>query len=190
MRKLIIGTLAGGILIFIWSALSWMVLPTHQDTFKYNANQDALMQMLKEQQTADGAYMLPAVDDTKMKHGSSEYQKASKELMDAQTGKPWAILIYGNAMNAMGGGMFACGLLYDLLIALALCLAVSASSGASFMSRFIICLAIGVAFACKGPLSQHNWMGYPLHYIMGDVWDSIMEAAIAGAFISWWYGRK
>ena len=86
--------------------------------------------------------------------------------------------------------VFACGFLYDLLIALALCLAVSASSGGSFMKRFMICLAIGVAFACKGPLAQNNWMGYPSHYIVGDVWDCIMETAIAGAFISWWYGRK
>ena len=81
MKKLIIGTLVGGIIIFIWSALSWMLLPTHQDTFKYHPNQDAIMQILKDQQTTDGAYMIPAVDDTKMKRGSSEYQKASKEMM-------------------------------------------------------------------------------------------------------------
>lgn len=191
MKKLIIGTLVGGIIIFVWSALSWVILPTHYNSYKFNPNQDAILQMLKDQNTESGVYALPAIDDRNIKHGTTEYQKAMEDMNKTSVGKPWAMLLYQQSYEGESGGTFAKGIFYDLIIAFAFCMVVSmAGAGSSFGTRFGLCLVIGLAFIARGPLTAMNWQGYPMHFFSGEIIDTVVETIFTGAFISWLYGRK
>ena len=70
MRKLIIGALVGGILLFIWQFLSWTVLNLHYNAYQYTDKQDAIMSFLSTQIEKEGQYMLPSLppDATREEH--------------------------------------------------------------------------------------------------------------------------
>ena len=40
MKKYLIGSIVGGIIIFLWQGLSWMALGIHSDSMMHNAGQE------------------------------------------------------------------------------------------------------------------------------------------------------
>ncbi len=189
MKNFVIGTLGGGIIIFFWSAISWMILPIHSNTYKYHSHQEELMVQLEKFQTEDGVYVLPTADDRKISRSSEAYQNAEVLLKQASLNKPWMILIYLNHKESMTFITLAKGFLYDLFIAFAFCFALSRiGPGVSYASRFMVCLIIGMAFIFQGPLRYVNWQGYPLSFFIGEIIDTLVEVALVGGFISWIFG--
>ncbi|TMI82123.1 MAG: hypothetical protein E6H10_10185 [Bacteroidetes bacterium] len=45
MKKYLIGSIVGGIIIFLWQGLSWMALGIHSDSMMYNASQENIMSL-------------------------------------------------------------------------------------------------------------------------------------------------
>jgi hypothetical protein len=81
-----------------------------------------------------------------------------EDMNKNEVGKPWAMLLYQKSYEGETGMTFVKGILYDLIIAFALCLAVSmAGAGASFGTRFGLCRVIELAFIARGPLTAMNW---------------------------------
>ena len=70
MKKLLIGAVVGGILLFIWQFLSWTVLDLHYNAYQYTDKQDAIMSSLNSLIDKDGQYMVPSLprDATREQH--------------------------------------------------------------------------------------------------------------------------
>lgn len=60
MKKTIIASLVGGIIIFFWQFLSNAALDLHRPAQQYTANQDSILNYLSTQLT-EGKYFLPTV---------------------------------------------------------------------------------------------------------------------------------
>src|SRR5690349_16663900 len=92
MKKWLIGSFVGAILVFLWQFLSWTVLQTHNGESKYTPNQNEILSSLSSSLKEDGMYMLPTVPP-----GSSmeDGQKLGKEM----NGKPWATVIYKSSYS-------------------------------------------------------------------------------------------
>ena len=73
MKKWLIGSFVGAILVFAWQFLSWTILPVHSGEAKYTPAQNEIMNSLSASLRDDGVYMLPTVPPG---------------------GKPWATVIY------------------------------------------------------------------------------------------------
>ena len=59
MKKLIIGSIVGGIIIFLWQFISWAALNLHHASQEYTPKQDSILSYLNTQFSEDGAYLLP-----------------------------------------------------------------------------------------------------------------------------------
>ncbi|HTY58076.1 MAG TPA: hypothetical protein VMF59_04630, partial [Bacteroidota bacterium] len=60
MKKIMLGGLVGGILMFIWSAAAWMVLPIHTSNIRTMANEDSVIAAMKTGMDRNSVYMFPA----------------------------------------------------------------------------------------------------------------------------------
>ena len=89
MKKWIIGSLVGAIIVFVWQFASWTFLPVHDKSMKYSANQEQIMTTLSANLTEDGMYMMP----------SAPTKKEQQDMMKSMEGKPWATVIYHKSMN-------------------------------------------------------------------------------------------
>ena len=58
MKKLIIGAIVGGILLFIWQTLSFALLNLHGKAFQHTPKQEEIMTSLNSFFTEDGQYLL------------------------------------------------------------------------------------------------------------------------------------
>jgi hypothetical protein len=43
-KKLILGALLGGLVVFVWSAISWMAIPWHESTWRQFQDKNAITQ--------------------------------------------------------------------------------------------------------------------------------------------------
>lgn len=59
ISSLIKGSIIGGIVLFLWGAISWMLIPWHQQTIHQFHDEAAVTQTLKANAPITGVYMLP-----------------------------------------------------------------------------------------------------------------------------------
>src|SRR5947207_2767946 len=63
-KKILLGGVVGGIVLFIWGALAWMVLPLHTPHVKTLPNESAVTAAIKGNVTETGLYFFPCPGKT------------------------------------------------------------------------------------------------------------------------------
>src|SRR5678809_418219 len=89
MKKWIIGSLVGAIIVFAWQAASWMFIGIHDKAMKYTPAQDQIMNVLSSSNLDEANYMLP----------SAPTKQGKQDMMKSMEGKPWASVIYHKSMS-------------------------------------------------------------------------------------------
>ena len=180
MKKQLIATIVGGILLFMWQFLSWSLLPIHQSEFGYTPNQDKIMEALNQNLTEEGTYMLPMAPP-----GSSQEQTQS--IMEAAAGKPWASVSYHKSMNTdMGMNMFR-GLAVDLLAAFLLTWLLLKIPNLNLMTALQASLGVGIIGYLTIPYLNSIWFAGDS---MGYLVDTLVQWGLMGLWLGWWLPRK
>jgi hypothetical protein len=188
MKKFTIASLIGTIILFIWSFLSWEMLPVHVHSFNYTPRQDSLLAMLDKTLPASGAYMLPAVDNRNVESVTSEYKAASEKNMKNMVGKPGAIIFFNKKTDAMDPMVIIRGILIDLFAVMGavIILLLTADRLRTFFMRFWIVLLIGFIVALNSYMLDWNWMGFPWHFIKRELVDVFAEWGLVGVWLAWY----
>ena len=181
MKKLLIGAIVGGIIIFIWQTLSWTVLDLHRSSQQYTSKQDSILNFLNSQFSEDGSYYMISAP----KGASSEEMS---KLMTERVGKPWAQIQYHKSLNInMGANIFR-GLIVDILMVAFACWILMKISPSSFGVIFISCFLMGVIAFINSPYTVHIW--YPKADIMSHMLDALLSWGLCGIWLGWWLNRK
>jgi hypothetical protein len=180
MKKWIIGSLVGAIIVFAWQAASWMVLGIHKDSMKYTPAQSEILSNLSSNLKEDGAYMLPNA-------GPGEDHEKVKNDME---GKPWASVIYHSSFNTNMTMMMVRGFLVSFVLVLLLVIALSKGGMPGFSGFLTGSLCVGVLTFLWGPYMSHIWFDLPWHMIRGDIIDAIAAWGLCGAWLGWWMNKK
>ncbi len=180
MKKQLIATLVGGIILFIWQFLSWAAIPIHKSEYGYTANQDKIMEALNQNLTEEGTYMLPGVPP-----GASQEQ--SEASMQSSIGKPWASITYHKAMNVnMGMNMFR-GLVIDLLAAFLLTSVLLKFETINMRTALQASVFIGIIGYLTIPYLYSIW--FETNSI-GHLIDAFGQWALVGLWLGWWLPRR
>nr|WP_294991951.1 hypothetical protein [uncultured Sediminibacterium sp.] len=180
MKKTIIGSLVGAIILFLWQFVSWTASGLHRSAEAYTPKQDSIMQYLNSQFTEDGSYFLPNTPD----NASSEEQEKLYEEMD---GKPWAQIHYHKSMNMNMGMNMARGLATNIVILLLVCWLFKKMGTMSFMTVLSASLAVGLIIFLQGPYTNHIW--FQSRDLMAHLIDAIAGWGLTGLWLGWWLRR-
>ncbi|MFM2362552.1 MAG: hypothetical protein RLZZ316_1454 [Bacteroidota bacterium] len=180
MKKILIGGLVGGILLFVWQTVSWTVANLHDKGQQYTAKQDTLLSALAASGLTEGSYLVPRMEN--------ESDMAAMETwMKEQTGKPWAQISYYKAWEMNMGMNMARGLLSDIVIVCLLCWILAKISTSSAGFYILASVMIGVISFVNGPYTGHIW--YPLHDIGAHLTDALVSWGLVGVWLAWWMRR-
>lgn len=180
MKKWIIGSFVGAIIIFAWQAASWRFLGVHDSQMKYTPAQNEIMSVLSANIKEDGLYMLPSA-------ATKKEMEAMKKDME---GKPWASVIYHQSWKDNMTMQLIRGFLVCFVMVLLLVIALSKGGMPSFTGFLTGSLAVGVLTFLWGPYMGHNWFELPWHMIRGDIIDAIVAWGLCGAWLGWWMNKK
>lgn len=181
MKKLIIGALVGGIIIFIWQTLSWAILNLHGAGQRYTPKQDTILSFLNSQFSEDGSYFLPNYPP------GTTHEEMEKQ-MEEKKGKPWAMIQYHKALDISMGGNMARGAIVNIIMVALLCWILLKISPASFGNTFLACLFTGIIIFINAPYTSHIW------YKTADIWahlgDALIGWGLCGIWLGWWLNKK
>ena len=181
MKKLLIGSIVGSLIVFGWQTISWTIMKTHDNEYRQAPNQDALISTLN-QLPGEGQYMIPRSDPNASQAEMNAFQK---KMLDEK--RPWAVVTYHKeyesdmVMNIIRGFL-------SVLIAVFLVCWVLMKQTSTFGTTFMSCLFIGIAGYLFIPYSGHIWFETPgamTHFI-----DVLVAWGVCGIWLGWWLNRK
>lgn len=180
MKKILIGGLVAGLLLFVWQTLSYTVLNLHAKAFRYTALQDSIIHQLGSQLPGEGQYLLPTLPP--------EASAADREaLMTSAEGKPWAIVSYHSALSINMGTNIVRGAIVNIVLMMLFCWILSLFGQAGFGQVFIASIFTGLIQFMNGAYTQHIW--YHSFDLMAHLTDAIVGWGLAGIWLGWWWSR-
>jgi hypothetical protein len=182
MKKLLIGALVGGILIFLWQTLSWTILNLHANEYQQAPGQDSLtMNSLNSIFSETGQYYIPHA-----KEGATT--KEMEEMQKNMQGKPWAVVSYHKAYEMNMVINIIRGLLVAIISAFFVCWILVKQTNSSFATTFFSSLLIGVVGYLFIPYSMNIWFQTP--GAITNLADALISWGLCGLWLGWWLNRK
>lgn len=178
MKKLLLGSLVGGLIIFLWQFASWQLLNLHRPMQTYTPNQEKIMQVLNEN-LESGFYYLPNIPD-----GASADEQ--QKFMESANGKPWAQIYYHKTMNVSMGMNMTRGLIADIVAVLLLIWVVMKMGNASFQTILFSSLAVGIISYIISDYTQAIWFETKT---IPDLIDALVQWGLVGLWLGWWLRR-
>ena len=180
MKKVLIGSIIGGLIIFIWQFLSFALINFHKPVQAFTDKDKAILAFLNDQGLKEGGYILPG-----MPEGATmdEHQNAMKEA----EGKPWASIQYHEKWeNNMVMNMIR-GLLVDIIMVALFCWILRRLNVLSFNNIVIASLITGLIVFLNAHYTNFIW------YQTFDIWAHLLDAVVSwgltGLWLAWWLRR-
>jgi len=183
MKSLVLGTLLGGVVAFVWSSISWDVLPWHEQGIYSFQNDEEVSAVIASHSTRSGNYILPGRPP--MEGMTPEQKKAAETTQMARMQKGPVMFA---AVRRGGFGSFAKGLIAQFLTlsagAFLLTWLVLQTGGLSYGKRVVFLAVVGLAAGVVSDLPNWNWWGFSGGYTAVMVADSTVTWLLAGLVIA------
>jgi len=193
-KKIILGGIVAGVLMFIWSSLAHTVLPIGAMGISTTANEDALIAAFRANLSGPGFYFLPGHQIMQAEQASgADRQRAMDEWQSKYGGGPWAVMVYHPGGASLMEprqlvGEFASDLIAGLILAFALLMA--AARVRSFVGRVVFVVLLGLLPWIIVDFSNWNWYGFPFKYEISQLLDQGIGALLAGIALAWFFRKE
>jgi hypothetical protein len=183
LKPLVLGTILGGLVAFVWSSISWEVLPWHGKPILSFQNDEEVSAVIRTHAVKSGVYILPG--GPSMDGMTSEQKKAAQAtLMEEMQKGP----VMFAAIRRDGFGSYTWGLVIQLLSLMAAAFLLTwlalQTSGLSYAKRVLFLGVVGLAAGVITELPNWNWWGFSGSYAAVMIADGTLTWLIAGLVIA------
>ncbi|MEY4986264.1 MAG: hypothetical protein RL567_43 [Bacteroidota bacterium] len=181
MKKNLLGAFVGGLILFVWQALSHMAFNLHEPNQKYSAGQDSVLAAIKTHIKEPGGYILPRMQD-----------ELSMDQMEAFTksiqGKPWAMVRYYQAYEIDMTSNMVRGLAVNILLAFLLIWIINRLKAPS--KQIILSLSVVVGFIAFSNISYTEHIWYPVFDLRAQLIDAFVGWGLTGLWLGYWMTKR
>lgn len=183
-KSLWLGGLCGGLTLFVWGAISWMVLPWHLTTLEKFKDEGTVAQAISANAPVHGVYLLP--NPHKHDPRLTEDKKKAEEIESLK------LMVQGPFMFAAvtpegGHGMSAALIVQmatDLIAAFLATWLLLRTRGLTFGQRVGFLVAVAVIVFMSAHVHYWNWWRFPTGYTAVSFADLLISWSLAGLVIA------
>jgi len=159
-KHLILGTVLGAIVLFVWGMIAWEVIPWPGTPLRAFTNDEAVTQAIVANAPVSGNYLLP---NPNMKGLTPEQQQ---KAIDKMTKGPIVFAaVRLEPFNSMAKPLVS-QFLTQLLVAFLGALLLSQTSGLSYKSRVTFLTVIGLIIFVGGHMDESTWWSFSNAYML------------------------
>lgn len=180
MKRILISAIAGGIVLFLWGFVYWVVtgIPLRGMTdFKDEA---AVERVLRENAPTPGYYVLPTahtpVGLTESQHGEQRVAKISTNFFAACSVRVGGIGSLGCQLAAsFGGNVVSAALMALLLLQI---------PGLTYRGKVTFTVGTALFASLTGVAPQSIWFGAPCNWFLINTFDLLVGWTLAGLVLA------
>lgn len=183
-KSLILGGLSGGLVLFVWGSISWMVLPWHAITLEKFTDEIAVAQVLTANAHQPGVYILPNAHKQDPTLPEPLRKAAEEDAMNrARLGPFMFASIAPHGWGSMGTAMLI-GLCTQIVAAFLATWLLLNTKGLNYLARvrFLVMLALAVAVLAHVP--YWNWWSFSASFTLVMFADTLIGWVLAGFVIA------
>ena len=179
INKVLLASLAGAVVAFVWTMISWMALNWHDLDFRSFSDPTPVTESIMNQTTESGIYLLPNSDPEI--HGDPE--KHEQWMVDAAKG-PFALMVLRReGMKITMGAQMATMFLIQLITAFLLTLLLAQTHIQSFLKRAVFVSIAALAGGMIVHLTNWSWWGFPIATTVVGIVDTGITWFLSGLAI-------
>ena len=167
-----IGSILAGIVLFVWGAISWMVLPWHTQTL--NDLPDAQAILAKATQPT-GIYIYPSAKQFLEQSNTVQTLVFASVQRDRPTSMVLPLLI---------------SLATQIIAAIFVFWMLSMTTGLSYVGRLFFVVMFGLAAGLVTHVPYWNWFGFDTYYTLVEMADLVIGWFLAGLIMAGFYCGK
>ena len=171
MKKKLLFSLIGAIVIFTWQFFSFAMPNFHKASSAYTPLQDSILQKLQNLGLKEGMYLLGQADP-----GLSMAEQ--EKQMNQYASKPWAVINYQEKMDMRMAMPMIRGLIICFIISFILFWFFQQQKDPTLTNRMLVSLGIGIIAFFYHPYTHFIWYKEP--DIFAYLADGIVPWAILG----------
>ena len=176
LKRLLLGTVLGGLVVYLWGSISWMVLPWHRGTFQVFTNEEVVSTVLQLAAPASGVYLLPKMG------ASAREQQHAHELM--KQGPVMLAAVRTHGADPADPMFYVKGLGLELFGALLMTWLLLGLPGLSYGARVRTVTVAALIAGVLTRLQDWHWWGFSMSYTVVAILDLVIGWFLAGLVIA------
>lgn len=184
MKKLILGGLLGGLIVFVWGMVSWMVLPWHNLSMRKFTDESAVEKVLTANAPHGGLYVLPNGCAGTENLSPDQKKAAMKVSFEKMEKGPSAFVVFRpNGTGKMFINM-AKGIALQMLLALMMTSLLLKAKPEHYSCRLglVVMIALTAGLMCHVP--NWIWWKFPTKYVAVEIADLVVSWFLAGLVLA------
>jgi hypothetical protein len=183
-KQLVLGSVLGAIVLFVWSAIAWMVIPWPGEPLRSFTNEDAVAQAISANAPRSGNYLLPNEPKRTPGMTDEQYKATGQAAMDRMTRGPMIFAAVRLEPSKSFGAALVIQFFTQLVLALLATLLLLQTSGLSRAGRIAFVAAIGVIIFVGGHIDEWNWFSFSNAYMLMEFGAIVIGWVLAALVIS------
>ena len=184
MKRVLIGALVGGTILFVWGFVSWVVLHWHKTSGFALPNEPRVVAALEESGVRQGVYWVPGAE---RRRGATpeERDRALEDWKRRHQEGPRALIVYRpDGSDPENPALYGTGIAIDIVAALLACLMLAAAGLRTYGGRVLFVAGLGAIVACFADASAWNFMYFPPDWSLVMMADRMVGWILAGLAIA------
>lgn len=180
IKKLVIASLVGGIVLFIWSALSWMLLDLQETNLNSFSDEDVIAEAIRSHAPTSGMYILPGYPDH-VPGASAEEIKMAEDLMKERMlqGPHIFASVRLTGTDSMTPFMIR-SFIIDVISVFLVALLIWKVRTISFVGKVAFTVVFALAASAAIHLQYWNWWSFSTGYITTSIIDMAIGWFVVG----------
>ena len=184
VKQLALAAILGGIVLFFWSAIAWMLIPWPGEPLRSFTNDDAVIAAIKANAPKSGNYLLP--NEVKRAPGMTDeqFKAAQQAAMEKMSRGP----VVFAAIRLEPFGSMAKPLVIKfvalLVVALLASVLLAQTSGLSYLTRVLLLTIIGLIIFGGANVDEWSWWGFSNAYTAMQLGVQVIGWFLAGLVMS------
>jgi hypothetical protein len=169
-KPLIRCSIVGGLIVFLWAMISWMLLPMHKASMHHFADGQEVTSCITRYAPQDGIYVLPSWDDMNTEQKKTEPFIFVNVRRGVDSTNMTKSMVVGLITQIIGAGIIT----YILLRAKTM----------KYWGRVWHVTLLGALVAILGTLPAWNWWYFPTSWVFLEFFDLVIGWFLGGLVIS------
>jgi hypothetical protein len=176
-KRIVLGGIVGGIVIFVWGFISHMLLPIGEMGVHKLPDEDAVISTVRTTIKEPGFYLFPAVDMSG-KVTESEQQAMQEKLKQGPVG---VVIVRPQGGEGLSPKLLLTELGANMVSALLAALVLSqVRVGARYATRVGLVTLLGLFAFVTDIVPYWNWYSFPTDFVVSEVIEHVVAMFLGG----------